>query len=348
MRYKATFLFILSTTFTALNVALAQENVVNIYTWSGEIPDKVVHQFEKETGIKVNLSTYENNEVMYAKLRATKQPGYDIIVPSSYFIDRMHKQNMLEPLDKNKLSNWANLNPAFLHPAYDPDLSYSIPYLWGITGIFFNKAYYSANEIQSWGDLWQPRFSNQLMFLDDLRETFGIALLALGYSPNDKDPKHIRAAFLKLKSLQPNIKVFSSDTVVSIMIDEDVQVGAAWNGDAYKASQENNNIHFIFPKEGFVIWVDNLAMPKTAPHKENAYAFINFLLRADIGETVSTITSYPTANLAAQKRLPKEIQNNPIAYPPNDVLKRGQFQIDLGEETLDLYEKYWEELKIGA
>lgn len=326
---------------------MAKQETLNIYAWSGEIPDEIITQFEKESGIHVNITTYENNEMMYAKMRASRNPGYDIVMPSSYFVDRMHKQNMLEPLEKTKLSNWKNLNPEFLHAAYDPDNAVSMPYLWGVTGIFFNDQYYQENTIQKWGDLWNKAYANQLLMLDDNREVFSIALISLGYSPNDTDKEHIKQAFLKLKALMQNVKVFSSDTVVSIVIDEDANLGAVWNGDAYKASLENKAVRFTYPTDGFVIWVDNFAIPITAPHKENAYLFLDFILRADIAKRVALITHYPTANLAAQKLLPRSISENPIIYPPKKILQRGTFQTDLGDETLALYETYWEQLKMG-
>lgn len=326
----------------------AAQSIVNIYAYTGEVPDFIVRQFEKETGIKVNISTYENNEIMYAKLRAVKNIGYDIVMPSSYFVDRMRRQNMLEELDKSKLPNWKNLNPEFLHPAYDPDTQFSVPYLWGVTGMFVNSLAYQPDSLKKWSDLWDKQFANQLMLLDDTREVFSMALLSLGYSANDKNPEHIKEAFLKLKKLMQNIKVFSTETVVSIMIDEDATVGMAWNGDAYKASLENPHVKFIYPADGFVIWVDNFAIPKQPPHKKEAYAFLNFMLRPDIAKQIALYTRYPIANLAAQKELPAEIRNNPVAYPPHDVLKHGQFQVDLGDETLAIYEKYWETLKMGG
>lgn len=329
-------------------MAFAQQKVVNVYAWTGEVPPFVVRQFEKETGIKVNFSTYESNEVMYAKLRANQRAGYDVVMPSSYFVDRMRRVNMLETLDKSKLSNWKNLDPTLLNPIYDPQMQYSVPFIWGITGIFVNKQAFAPSTIKKWSDLWDKRFENQLMLLDDSREVFSMALLSLGYPANDKNPEHIKQAFLKLKALMPNVKVFSTETVVSIIIDEDATVGMAWNGDEFKASTENTAINFIFPEDGFVIWVDNFAIPKTAPHKEEAYQFINFILRADVAKAIALYINFPTANLAAQKLLPANIRNNPSIYPPKEILKRGQFQIDLGEETLALYEKYWEELKMSG
>ncbi|RDI45205.1 ABC transporter substrate-binding protein [Aquicella lusitana] len=328
--------------------AFAQQKIVNVYAWTGEVPEFIVRQFEKETGIKVNFSTYENNEIMYTKLRATKTASYDVVMPSSYFVDRMSKQHMLETLDKSKLPNWKNLNPSFLHPAYDPSSQYSVPFIWGVTGIFVNSRYFAPNGVSKWTDLWSPQYKDTLMLLDDTREVFSMALLSLGYSANDKDPEHIKAAFLKLKELMQNVKVFSTETVVSIIIDEDATLGMAWNGDTFKAAQDNSQVKFIYPKDGFVIWVDTFAIPANARHKNEAYAFINFMLRPDIAKAIAIATSFPITNLAGQKLLPEAIRNNPTVYPPKEILQHGQFQIDVGEETLALFEQYWEELKMSG
>lgn len=326
----------------------AEDNVLNIYTWSDEIPDKVVRQFEKETGIQVNHATYDNNEIMYAKLRATPKAGYDIVNPSSYFVDRMRRQDMLLKLDKKRLPNLKYIAPEYNQADYDPGLEYSIPHVAGVTGIFLNTEYHPLQSVTRWSDLWEARYHNQLLLLDDTREIFSMALLTLGYSVNDKDPEHIKAAFLKLKSLMKNVKVFSSETVKSIIIDEDATLGMAWNGDVFKASQENKDVKFVFPKDGFVIWVDNLVIPKEAPHKDNAYLFLNFMMRPEIAKEVALATHFMTTNLPARQLLPENIRNNPTVYPPQEVMRKGQFQTDVGDETSALLEKYWEELKMGS
>lgn len=328
--------------------AFASDKVLNLYAWTGEIPDTIVRQFEKETGIKVNFATYENNEIMYAKLRASKNAGYDVVMPSSYFVDRMRKQNMLAPLDKSKIPNWQHLNPQFLNPVYDPGARYAVPYIWGATGIFVNKKYYDPNSITSWNDLWDKRFYNSLLALDDTREMFSMALIKQGFSANDSNVDHIKDAYQQLKALMPNIKVFSSDTVISIMVDEDASIGMSWNGDAVKAQRDNPNIVFVYPKEGFVVWVDNFAIPMNAPHKDAAYTFINFIQRPDIARSVVMEINYPTTNLTAQHLLPEKIRNNPAAYPSKEIMKRAQFQRDLNDDTLALYEKYWDELKMSG
>jgi spermidine/putrescine transport system substrate-binding protein len=326
----------------------AAQKIVNVYAWTGEVSDTLVKQFEKETGIKVNFSTYQSNEIMFAKIRASSQASYDVIMPSSYFVDRMRKLDMLAELDMSKLPNWKNLNPEFLHPLYDPESKYSVPFIWGVTGIFVNSRYEDPKKLHVWNDLWDPRFANQLLMLDDTREIFSMALISLGYSSNDTNPEHIKQAFEKLKLLMKNVKVFSSETVISILVDEDAKLGMSWNGDAYKASRENKDIQFVYPEDGFAIWVDNFAIPKSARHKDEAHAFINFMISAQAGKVTAELMNYPIANLAGQKLLAPEIRNNSVVYPSREVLKRGQFQQDLGEETLALYEKYWEELKMSS
>jgi spermidine/putrescine transport system substrate-binding protein len=323
-------------------------NVVNVYTWAQEIPDSVIEKFEKETGITVNYSSYDTNEIMYAKLRANKNVGYDVIEPSSYYVDRMRHQDMLEPLDRSKLSEFKNLDPQFVNLKYDPHSIYSIPFIWGATGIFTNKHYFSPNEIRSWSDLFNNKYANQLMILDEPREAFSMALLMAGYSINDKNPQHIQEAYQKLRALMPNIRLFNTDAVASILIDEDASIGIAWNGDLFRAKTENGQLSFIYPKEGFEIWVDNFCILKNAPHKENAYKFLNFLLRPDIAKEVSMKIGYSTANLTAKNLLPTQIKNDPELYPSHEVLSHGEFETDIGDETLALYEKYWEQLKMGA
>lgn len=325
----------------------AEENIVNIYNWSNYISNDVLKEFTKETGIKVNYTTYDSNETLYAKLKANPHTGYDVIVPSTYFVDRMRRQGMLQALDKSRLPNFKNLNPALLNKTYDPGNHYSIPYFWSSTGIVVNSKLHPVQQLQAWTDFWNPRFRNQLLLLDDVHEVFSMALMVLGYSPNDTDPEHIRQAYLKLKELMPNVRLFNNDGVKSLFIDEDLSVGMAWNGDIYQAVQENPALRFIYPKEGFVISIDSMAIPIGASHLNNAYIFINFILRPDIAKKLSLATGYPTPNLAAYKLMPKAILNNSMIYPDKKTLQRSVVQVDVGAVE-SVYQHYWELLKIGG
>lgn len=326
----------------------ADDKIVNVYSWSGEIPDSLIKQFEKESGIKVNFSTYQSNEVMYAKLRTSAGASYDVVIPSSYYIERMRKLHMIAELDHKKIPNLKNLSAEFQHTSYDPAGKYSVPFLWGVTGIFVNSRYIDPKSVHTWQDLWDPKYANQLLMLDDTRELFSMALISLGYSPDETNPVHVKQAYEKLKLLMKNIKVFSSETVTSILIDEDALLGMVWSGDAYKAARANKNIQFIFPEDGFLMWIDNFAITANAPHKDAAYAFINFMLKPTSGRDTALTMNFPITNKAAQQLLPPEIRDNPIIYPPPSVMKRAVQQRDLSEKSQELYEKYWEELKMGA
>lgn len=331
---------------TQLSLGNAQE-ILNVYNWSGYLPEEILKKFEKETGIHVYYSTYDSNETLYAKLKANPRAGYDIIVPSTYYLDKMRQENMLRKIDKSLLPNFKNLSPQLLNQIFDPNNNYSIPYFWGTTAIVANAHYFNINHLSHWSDLWKPAYKNQIMLLDDMREVFSMALISLGFSPNDTDPEHIRLAYLKLKELLPNVKLFNAEAEQSIYIDEDVTLGMGWSGDIYLANLENSAVNYIYPQEGFVIWIDNLAIPSGAKHIANAHKFINFILRPDIAMEISMKTGYASANATAIKMLPKEISNNKIIYPSAETLKRGKVQTEVGK-AITIYEMYWELLKIGG
>ncbi|MDQ8038905.1 MAG: spermidine/putrescine ABC transporter substrate-binding protein [Rickettsiella sp.] len=322
----------------------AQENVVNVYNWSNYISNDVLKEFTKETGIKVNYTTYDSNETMYAKLKANPNSGYDIVVPSTYYVDRMIKQGMLQALDKTRLTNFKNLNPGLLNKPFDPDNHYSIPYFWSTTGIAVNTNYHVLSKLQNWSDLWSPEYRNQLLMLDDVREVFSIALLVLHYSPNDSNPEHIKQAYIKLKQLMPNIRLFNADGIKSLYIDEDLTLGMGWNGDIYQVTKENPAVQFVYPKEGFITAIDSMAIPTGATHLDNAYRFINFVLRPDIAEKISLETGYASPNQAAVKLMPKSILDNPTIYPSKEIFKRSIVQTDVGTAEA-IYLKYWDLLK---
>ncbi|MCK4869812.1 MAG: spermidine/putrescine ABC transporter substrate-binding protein [Gammaproteobacteria bacterium] len=322
-------------------------NVVNIYTWANYIPQSIITKFEQQTGITVNLSEYDSNETLYAKLKTSPDAGYDVIIPSSYYVERMRKQGMLHKLNTKRLRNYKHLNPLLLNKTFDPGNKYSVPYFWGSTGIVINKKYFNPKTINKWSDLWQAKYKNQLLILDDMREAFAIAFIKLGYSINDTNPTHIKQAYLLLKKLMPNIKLFNSDAENNIYIDEDATIGMGWSGDIYSARPENKDLTFIYPKDGFSVWIDCMAITKYAPHLANAYKFINFIMQPKIAAQLSLITGYAPPNIAALKLLPKKMCTDPLVNPSKKTLLRGYFQEDIGKAT-GLYTKYWELLKIGG
>ena len=327
-----------------INTAFASKQVVNIYNWTGYMPPQVIKEFRDKTGIIVNLSTFASNDELFAKL-ATEGSGYDVIFPSANFVTRMSKLGMLEKIDNKKINGKDHLNPAFLNKPFDPNNTYSLPYLWGITGIIINKKIYPNLYINRWSDLWNKNLYNQILILNEMKEPFEIALRVLGLPTNSQNPKHIEAAYKKLLGLMPNIKLFNITAPQSILANEDVGIGVVYNGDAFVAMQKNPHLKFIFPEDGAFIWIDNVAIPKNAPHLNNAYKFINFILQPKIAKQIAEFSGYSSPNLKAIALLPKNIQTSNVLYPPKHIIDQASFENDLGAANA-LYEHYWFLLKL--
>lgn len=262
------------------SAVFAGDQKLYFYNWSEYIPDQVLTDFTKETGIKVIYSTYESNESMYAKLK-TQGSGYDLVVPSTYFVSKMRKEGMLREIDHSKLKHFADLDPNYLNKPFDPDNRYSIPYIWGATGIGVNTDMLDKSEVKSWGDLWDKKWKGQLMMMDDAREVFHIALSKLGYSPNSTNPDEIKAAYQQLKQLMPNVLVFNSDFPANPYMAGEVSLGMLWNGSAYMAREDGAPISIVLPEKDTIFWMDSLAIPSGAKNIDAAYKMIDFLLRPE-------------------------------------------------------------------
>ncbi|PNH82363.1 extracellular solute-binding protein [Vibrio diazotrophicus] len=324
--------------------AMANDQELYFYNWSEYIPSEVLEDFTKETGIKVIYSTYESNESMYAKLK-TQGTGYDLVVPSTYFVSKMRKEGMLLEIDKSKLSNFSGLDSNYLNKPFDPNNSYSIPYIWGATGIGINTDMLDKSNIHNWGDLWDAKWEGQLMMMDDSREVFHIALVKLGYSPNTTDPKEIEAAYEELKKLMPNVLVFNSDFPANPYLAGEVSLGMLWNGSAYMAREEGANIDIIWPEKGAIFWMDSLAIPAGAANIEAAHKMIDFLLRPENAAKIAVEIGYPTPVKAAYKLLPEEFANDPSIFPPQAIMDSGEWQDEVGDASV-LYEEYFQKLKV--
>ncbi|MDT8273829.1 MAG: extracellular solute-binding protein [Desulfomonilia bacterium] len=316
---------------------------VYVFNWSEYIDPAVLEQFENETGIEVKYSTFDSNEAMFAKLKITRG-GYDVAVPSTYFVDRMRKLDMIEPLDRAKIPNLRYLDPSLLNKPYDPNNVFSVPYMWGSSAIGVNAEKIDPSTITSWNDLWRPEFRGQVLLMDDVREVFAMALRSLGYSGNDTNEEHIRAAYEKLRELRPNIKLFNSDSPRQPFLNNEVSIGQIWGGEVYQANQEMPNLQYIYPREGAIFWVDSMVIPKGAPNRENAHIFINFMLRPEVAKMNSEYVGYATPNLEALSMLEEETRAHKAVYPDKVIVEQGEFQTDVGEAIL-IYAKYWEMLK---
>ncbi len=345
MKKWATFLAGSACTLSLLTASLnvmAEDNKHLVFmNWGPYISGELLEQFTKETGIKVIYSTYESNETLYAKLKTHNQ-GYDLVVPSTYFVSKMRDEDMLQKIDKTKLSQFQQLDKNYLDKPYDPNNEYSIPHVVAITGLAVNTDMYDPQDFQSWADLWKPELEGQIMLMDDTREVFHIALRKLGYSGNTMDKQKIAQAYGELQNLMPNVLLFNSDNPASPYLAGEVGVGMLWNGSAAAAQNEGLNLELVFPKEGGIGWVDNFAIPSGAKNIEAAHQMIDFLLRPDIAEQISRDTGY----LTAVKSSNEKFQDVAPLYPTQEDLDRVEWQSAVGNTSL-LYEAYFMKLKAG-
>jgi spermidine/putrescine-binding protein len=260
---------------------------------------------------------------------------------------------MLEPIDVTQIPNFANVDDQFKNPPYDPGNKYSVPYQWGSVGIAVNTDKVTK-PISKFADLWDPAFKGQLVVLDDEREIIGMTLEVLGYDKNSTDPAQLEAAKQKLIELTPNIKLYDSDSPKTALLSGEAVAGIVWNGEAALAHQENDKIAYVLPEEGMGLWVDNLAIPKGAPHKDAATAFLNFVLRPDMSILITLAFPYSSVNKAGLELFktsdPTAYQaymDYPATNPPPEAVKNGKLVKDVGEATT-LWDKIWTEVKGGG
>jgi spermidine/putrescine transport system substrate-binding protein len=237
-------------------------------------------------------------------------------------------------------------NEAMMNKPYDPNNDFSVPYLWGATSIAVNNKDVDASKITKWADLWKPEYKGKLMIMDDVRDNFYVGLRVAGFQNNSTKEEEIKAAYEKLKTLWPSIKVINSDSPKTPLIQGNVSIGAIWNGEAYMAQQEMEDLQFIYPEEGAVLWVDSFVIPKGAANVENAHKFIDFMLRAESAKAAIEELGYAAPNTAGIALLDEALRNNKTVFPSAENIAKGSFHQDLGDTVL-IYEKYWELLKAG-
>jgi spermidine/putrescine transport system substrate-binding protein len=316
--------------------------VLNIYNWSDYIAEDTLPNFEKEFGVKVNYDTFEDNEALLAKLQSGAT-GYDIIVPTGYMVEIMLKQGLLAPINHENIPNLKGVSKALQNPPYDPGRKHTTPWQWGTTGYGYNSKTVGGT-VDSWKLLWDKQYSGKITMLDDMRSVISAALKLLGYPMNSTSEKELMEAKKLLMEQKPLVKAYMSAPVKSLLISGEVWLSHLWVGDVLMAKEENDALEYCIPKEGCEIWDDSLAIPKTAPHKYTAEVWMNYCLRPEISAAVSNFVHYATPVESAKKLINKEDLNNPGIYPSPEVIKRLEFQKDVGEATR-IYDQIWTELK---
>ena len=331
--------------FAGLALAASKDKgQVIVYNWSEYIPQDVLDNFTKETGIKVVYSTFESNEAMFAKVKLLRGKSYDVVVPSGYFVDMLRRDKLIRELDHSKLPNIVNLDPALMDQEYDPGNKYSIPYMWGAVGLAYNTKHIHEGSLTRWNQMLQPEYKGKIILTDDLRDALGLALRAKGHSINSRNPQDVKDAYDFLAQLKASVRVFDVTAIKQALISEEVWLGPIWNGDFLVAQEENESLAYVFPEEGALLWADSFTIPSGAANVENAYAFINYMLRPEVAVRCIEEYKYSSPNLKAIELLPPELRNNPILVPGPKELKNAEFTTGIGD-ALPIYEKYWEQLK---
>ena len=335
-------LFLISFLFcnALINCSKALNNKLYVYAWSETIPKNVIKKFENETGIKVFLSTYDSNETMFSKIKLLgNQPSYDIVFPSTYFVQKMVQNGLLTPLEGDKISNIKYIKSEVLNLISKEDKKYIIPYVMYFTGILYNNKHIKE-EVNSWEDLWNAQYKNKVLIIDDIREVFSIALILLGYNPNSINKDEIMHAYQKLRKLLPNVKLFSSESIKDYFLSEEVIIGMSWNADAFPIMLENKDLKFVYPKEGAILSIDNFAILKSSKNKDNAYKFINFLLKPEIAAECIKELYLSIPNNIAYIILIEQLKNTNLFFLKDSTIKISIINHQLSK-NINLYDNYW-------
>jgi len=321
------------------------EKVVNVFTWANYIPDNVIKDYEKKTGIKVNYSNFSTNEEMLAKLQASKGGQYDVIICADYMVQIMSKQKnlLLKPINKSAIPNYKNLDKAYLGQYYDKTNKYSVPYSLGSEMIVYNPDKVKK-DIKGISDLWDPSLKGSEVLLEDPRSVIGMALTKLGYSINETNPAKLAEAKAELGKLRANVKVFDADTPMTSLINGDTTIGVMWGSQASAAIKGNSKFKIVYPKEGMQFEEDNLIMPVNAPHKKNAESFINFVLSGKASSDITTSIEYINVNTAAKKYMSQKLLNNKAVYIPKEEFNKAKHLQDAGSAS-KVYDSIWSEFK---
>ncbi|HMB76744.1 MAG TPA: extracellular solute-binding protein [Kiloniellaceae bacterium] len=310
-----------------------EEAQVNFYNWDTYIGETTLADFEDATGIAVKLDLYADNDELFTKLKEGN-PGYDLIVPTNDYVERMILADMLEHLDHSLITNINNIDPAFQEAEFDPGRKFSMPYMWGTLGIGYRKSAVSAPP-DSWKVLYDSdEYAGRIALLSE--SILEIGMKYLGYSYNDTDPAHIKEAEELLIKQKPNIKVFAEDNGQDLLASGEVDLTMEWNGDILQVMEEDDDISYVVPKEGSLLWQDCLCIPKGAPHPKNAHALMNYILDAEAGAAIADYIYYATANKAARALLSDDYNMNPAIFPSDETIANCEPSVYLGEEVIRL------------
>jgi spermidine/putrescine transport system substrate-binding protein len=316
---------------------------LNVYNWSDYVAPDTISGFEQETGIRVRYGTYESVQEMLAKVM-TGNSGWDVVFPSADYIQPMREMGLLAPLRAEWLPNLVSLAGEFRRPPWDPELRWSVPYMWGVTGIVYQR---SVNPPpRSWRDLWGSRLAGKITMLDDPPEVLGACLKMLGYSLNSADPIELAKAQREAIDQKRLLRAYLNAEVRDQLVAGDVAAAQAWAVTAAQAIQAApEKLAFAFPQEGFARFADTMAILRESRRQEAAHRFLDYLLRPAVSAKIVAAVQTATANAAAHALLAPELRDNPVLYPSAEILARGEWFLPQSAASQRLRDRLWTEIK---
>jgi spermidine/putrescine transport system substrate-binding protein len=316
-----------------------EEKKLNFYNFDTYIGETTLADFNKATGVEVKLDLFADVDELFTKLKAGN-PGYDVIVPSDRTVERMVKANMLMPLDKAKIPNLANADPAFLNPSFDPGRKFSVPYMWGTVGIGYRKS--KVPSVTSWKSVFEDQtYAGRVSLMGDQEHCIGLALKYLGLSYNSLDPAELAKAKALLIAGKKIVKKYAEDNGQELLAQSEVDLAMEYNGDISQVMAEDADIAYVIPQEGSNVWEDTLAIPVGAPHPENAHAFINYIYEPEVGRSIAEFIQYATPNAKAKELTAEKYRTNPAIFPPAEILAKCEYAAYLGEEGSKIRDEIW-------
>jgi spermidine/putrescine transport system substrate-binding protein len=297
---------------------------LNFYNWDTYIGETTLEDYKAASGVNVKMSLFANNDELFAKLRAGN-PGFDVIVPSNDFVERMVQSDMIIPIDRAQIPNFENIDPAFADVAYDPGRKYSIPYTWLVLGIGYRKSKVKA-EPDSWKVILDSdQYKGRIALLSEAGDLFRIYGKYLGKSVNDLNAADIKRIEAMMTKQKPFVKAFHEDNGQDLLAKGEIDLVLEYNGDIAQKMVEDPDIGFVVPKEGSQLNSDSLCIPKGAPHPKNAHAFINYLLDGNVGKSITETIQYPTPNAKAKELMGEAYSNNQVIFPRADILSKCEY-----------------------
>lgn len=326
--------------------------VVYVYNWNLYIADgsegsiNVNEEFTRRTGIKVVYDLYDTNEIMYTKLK-TGGANYDVIIPSDYMIGKLVEEDMLAPLNFDNIPNYQYIDEQFKNRNYDPDNLYSVPYTWGTVGIIYNTKYVTE-PVDSWSLLWDEAYKGKILMFDNSRDAFAISQLLLGQDVNTTSTADLDAASQKLAEQKDLVQDYIMDQVFGKMEHEEAWIAPYYAGDYLTMLENNENLAFCFPKEGYNLFIDAMCIPKNAQNKEAAEKYINFLCDPEIMAANLDFLGYSAPASEAKQYMDEELVASEIAYPSAEVLERGVTFENLPTDTVQYMNDQFNSVKASG